>query len=129
MLLLDRIVRHDADSLAAEVEIREETLFREDEGVPAYVGLEYMAQACGAFAGASARIAGEEVKIGFLLGTRDFEAVVPFYRLGDYLTVTATPLYWDGGMGSFDCKIEIGGTLVATARLAVYQPDEDPRNG
>jgi predicted hotdog family 3-hydroxylacyl-ACP dehydratase len=128
MLLLDRIVRHDRDSLVAKVEVGPSTLFRTDGGVPSYVGLEYMAQACGAYAGALAHDAGEPAKIGFLLGTRDFSAEVPLFRDGECLTVTAALLYRDEGMASFDCKIEIDGKRLASARLSVYQPPQDPRH-
>lgn len=126
MLLLDAIVAHDAHRVVAELTIGEDTLFLEPGGVPSYVGLEYMAQACGAYAGATGRAAGEPVKIGFLLGTRDFKATTAFFRRGERLTVTATQLYNGDGMAAFDCRIDIAGQSVATARLAVYQPQESP---
>lgn len=129
MLLLDFIVAHDAQGVVAEVTIGEDTLFLEPGGVPSYVGLEYMAQACGAYAGALGRIKGEPVKIGFLLGTRDFKAGRAFFRRGERLTVTATQLYSEDGMGAFDCRIDIDGQSAATARLTVYQPQESPGDG
>lgn len=126
MMLLDAIVAHQPTGLVAEVTIGEDTLFLEADGVPSYVGLEYMAQACGAFAGAVGRAAGEPVKIGYLLGTRDYKASVAFFRRGERLTVTVTQLYSDDGMAAFDCRIDIAGHPVASARLAVYQPQENP---
>ena len=123
MILLDEIVSCDQASLVAAVTVGEATLFREPEGVPVHVGLEYMAQACGAYAGAVARESGEPVRIGFLLGTRQYRAHVPWFRLGDRLTVSATLLYQDEQMGAFDCRIEVRGRLAAEAQLNVYQPD------
>ena len=48
----------------------------------AWVGLEYMAQAIGAYAGYTARLRGEPVRIGYLLGTRRYECKPAKLRLG-----------------------------------------------
>jgi predicted hotdog family 3-hydroxylacyl-ACP dehydratase len=127
MILLDEVLAHDADALTAVVEIGADTLFAEPEGVPAYVGIEYMAQACGAFVGALARAAGQEPRIGYLLGTRNFEANVTWFRPRDRLVVTVTPVVRDEMMGAFDCRIARGGEVLATAQLNVYQPADAPR--
>lgn len=123
MLLLDEMLAYDADGARAVTTIGPTTLFLDGGAVPAHVGLEYMAQACGAFAGALARDAGEPVKIGFLLGTRHYRAYVPAFRLGERLTVSVGVVYRDEEMGAFDCRIEIGDRLAAEAQLTVYQPD------
>jgi predicted hotdog family 3-hydroxylacyl-ACP dehydratase len=123
MILLDEILGHDETSLSAAVHVSQESLFFEAGAVPVHVGLEYMAQACGAFAGALARERGEGVKIGFILGTRQYQAHVPAFRDGDNLLVTVTVLYQDEQMGAFDCRIEIADVLAAEAQLSVYQPD------
>ena len=70
MLLLDRIVSVDAESVCAEVRIRKDSLFCVDGGVGAWVGLEYIAQAIAVYAGFRAALRGEAVKVGFLLGTQ-----------------------------------------------------------
>jgi predicted hotdog family 3-hydroxylacyl-ACP dehydratase len=124
MLLLDRVLGCDEQSLTADVTIRESSPFAEADGVPAYVGLEFMAQSCGAFAGAQALRTGEPVRIGFLLGTRDYEASRPWFRQDERLVVTATMVFRDAEMGVFDCRIESGGETVATARLNVFQPQD-----
>ena len=82
MVLLDRLVAADDESLCAEVRIRADSLFFVDGGVGGWVGLEYMAQAIGAFAGYRARLRGEPVRIGFLLGTRRYECNAAKLRLG-----------------------------------------------
>ena len=69
--------------------IRRRRLFFDGGGVPAYVGLEWMAQACGAHVGALARDAGIPVRVGFLLGTREFTIHAPRFRLGERLIVGA----------------------------------------
>jgi predicted hotdog family 3-hydroxylacyl-ACP dehydratase len=93
--------------------------------MPSYVGLEYMAQACGAHAGVLARDAGAPVRIGFLLGTRQYQTDRPWFRFGDRLTVSVSMTYSDNEMASFSCRIEIAGATVADAQLNVIQPRSD----
>ena len=124
MLLLDKVVGYDDTAVVASVTITESSLFLTREGVPGHVAIEYMAQACGAFAGAMALDAGEPVKIGLLLGTRMCRVLMPWFRVGDRLTVSASIVFRDEQMAAFDCKIEIDGQLAADAQLKVYQPDD-----
>ena len=123
MILIDEIVHYDDASVVAGVTVREASLFREAAGVPCHVGLEYMAQACGAHVGALARDRGEPARVGFLLGARQYRAHVAWFRLGERLLVSAKVIYHDQQMGAFDCRIEVDGRLVAEAQLNVYQPD------
>ena len=87
MVLLDRVVSFEDENLVTEVTIREDTLFCEAGGVPGWIGVEYMAQAVAAHAGAHARLAGNPPAIGFLLGTRSYECSVSQFSLGETLTV------------------------------------------
>ena len=125
MLLLDKVVGYDDAGIVASVVISESSLLVTPEGVPGHVAIEYMAQACGAYAGAMALDAGAPVKIGFLLGTRLCRVLVPWFRVGDRLLVSASIVFHDEQLAAFDCKIEIGGRLVADAQLKVYQPEDD----
>ena len=68
--LVDRLVAWDEDSVAVELRVPHEGPFSDAEGVPAWVGVEYMAQAIAAWAGARALARGEPARPGFLLGTR-----------------------------------------------------------
>jgi predicted hotdog family 3-hydroxylacyl-ACP dehydratase len=123
MVLLDEILAYDERSLTAGLTVRATTPFLEADGVPIHVGLEYMAQACGAFAGVWARERGEAVKIGFILGTRQYRAHVPCFRHGERLVISVSVLYQDEQTGAFDCRIEVMGALAAEAQVSVYQPD------
>ena len=126
MVLLDEVLSVGDDALSAAVVIRRSAPFFEPGGVPCHIGIEYMAQACGAFAGAEARAAGEAVRIGYLLGTRRFTSVVDRFAEGDRLIVTAALSYRDEAMGVFDCRIERLGEKIATAQLTVFQPPHSP---
>ncbi len=124
MLLLDQVRGHDATTLVASVTIGAASAFLQAEGVPAHVGLEYMAQGCAAFAGITARAAGGTPRLGFLLGARRFEMHRPWFLPGEELLVTVTLTYRDEAMGSFTGRIEIAGNLAAEADLTVYEPPE-----
>jgi 3-oxoacyl-[acyl-carrier-protein] synthase I len=124
-ILLHEIVEQSAESLVARVHISDVVAFWTSKGVPSFVGLEYMAQACGAWAGCDAQSRGEAPKIGFLLGSRDYEATVPYFKRGETLSITARLEFQDGKLGSFTCTIDCGGAIYATARVSVYRPDPE----
>ena len=124
-VLLDSVLDWDQGRLDARVDIHAGSRFFEaGHGVPGYVGIEYMAQACGAYAGLEAKSNGEPVRIGFLLGTRRFTCSRPWFAAGDQLTVGIVEVLREGVMGVFDCHIAVNGAEVAAARLNVYQPED-----
>jgi predicted hotdog family 3-hydroxylacyl-ACP dehydratase len=123
MVLLDRVISADEERLCAEVSIRPDSMFCTAEGVGAWVGLEYMAQAVGAYAGYVAHLRGEAVKIGFLLGTRRFDCDRPYFSVGTRLQIHIKRVFQsENGMGSFECRIDDGAGEIARATLTVYQP-------
>nr|WP_211474507.1 hotdog family protein [Collimonas humicola] len=125
MVLLDRLLHAGAEELLAEVTIRTDSLFCRQHGVPAWVGVEYMAQAIAAYAGYTARQRGEEVKIGFLLGTRRYEAACAEFAIGSVLQVQVHRLLQaDNGIGSFECHIRASTSMqqLASATITVFQP-------
>ena len=126
MVLLDRVISVDENSLCAEVAIHPSSLFYADGGVGAWVGIEYMAQAIGAYAGYRARLRGEPIKIGFLLGTRRYESRRPFFPQGSVLKIyIKRVLESDNGLASFDCHIDDDGGEIASANVTVFQPADD----
>jgi predicted hotdog family 3-hydroxylacyl-ACP dehydratase len=123
MVLLDRVIAVDEESLCAEVRIRPDSLFCAASGVGAWVGLEYMAQTIAAFAGYTAYLRGEAVRPGFLLGARRYECTLPMFSPGNLLRVHVRRLLQsDNGLGSFQCRIEHEEQEIATATLTVFQP-------
>jgi predicted hotdog family 3-hydroxylacyl-ACP dehydratase len=123
MVIIDRIISADEESLCAEVGIREDSLFYQDGGVGAWVGIEYMAQAIAAHAGYLANLLGEPVKIGFLLGSRRYECCRPSFMLGDVLRIDVKRLLVsDNGIGSYDCSIHNMNKKLANATVTVFQP-------
>jgi 3-oxoacyl-[acyl-carrier-protein] synthase-1 len=124
MVLLDSVFSVDDDNLCAEVRIRPDSMFCDGTAVGAWVGIEYMAQAIAAHAGWLARRRGDGVKVGFLLGSRKYEASVPAFAVDSVLHVHVhRALQGDNGLGAFECRIDHGTDTLATATVTVYQPD------
>ena len=125
MRLVDRLVAWDKDSVAVELRVPEEGPFSHAEGVPAWVGVEYMAQTIAAWAGCHARAAGREPSIGFLLGTRRYESRTSWFPAGTVLRVEAIrELLGDNGLGMFRCRILGEGEELATANVSVFEPPD-----
>lgn len=124
MLLLDEIVGWNDACIVAAVTVRSDSMFLGEHGLPVHIAIEWMAQACGAWAGVRAIAKEQPVQIGFLLGTRNFKAHLSRFQVGDRVAVTATSVFNDGEMGVFDCRVERGSEVCVTARLNVFQPND-----
>lgn len=125
MVLLDRALGADTDNLRAEVRIHAGSIMADAQGVGAWVGIEYMAQAIAAHAGWLALERGEAVKVGFLLGSRKYETKVSHFTLGSLLQVHVhRVLQAENGLGAFECRIDIvdGMANAANATVTVFQP-------
>ncbi|MNG09287.1 hypothetical protein D3C84_927030 [compost metagenome] len=97
---------------------------RADGSLPAWVGIELMAQSVAAYAGCRARQQGRPVELGFLLGTRKFECNVEHFPAGAHLRIHALrSLEDDNGMGVFECHLR-GPGIHAMARLNVFRPPQ-----
>ena len=127
MVLLDRIIECDDNSLSAELVVRNDGLLGNDKTVPAWAGIEYMAQAIAAYAGVMAKRAGEPVKPGLLLGTRRYSSNVAEFKVGSTLTVRVKKIIQDNNLAAFECKIS-GVDVEISANLNIYQPPHnDPK--
>lgn len=128
MVLLDRVVSADHDNLCAEVRIHAGSMLGSQRGVGAWVGIEYMAQAIAAHAGWQGRQLGEPARVGFLLGSRKYQASVSYFVPGSVLRVHVhRVLQGENGLGAFDCRIDLVGApdealALATATVTVFQP-------
>lgn len=121
MVLLDRIIAFDQDGLTAEMVVRDDGLFGNEQGVPAWAGIEYMAQAVGAYAGIKSTLAGEPIRLGYLLGTRRYNSNVGSFAVGAVLTIQIKTIIQDEKLGVFDCAIR-GEGIEVNANLNVYRP-------
>ncbi|MDD1625400.1 MAG: hotdog family protein [Methylococcaceae bacterium] len=122
MVLLNRVIEFDEENMVAEVIVRDDGLFGDGSTVPAWLGIEYMAQTIAALGGMKRRLAGKPLNLGFLLGTRRYDCNLDIFPVGSVLTVSVKQLVEDQGLGVFDCRITAEG-ISASAKLNVYQPD------
>ena len=127
MALLEQVVSWNGEEIVTSVVIDQSAPFCNGEGVPAWFGLEYMAQTIAAYAGIKAKELDQAVKIGFLLGTRRYECSKNSFRVGELIRVSAREeVQGSNGLSAFNCCIFDGeDKLVAQANLNVFQP-EDP---
>ncbi|CAI8821869.1 MULTISPECIES: hotdog family protein [Pseudomonas] len=125
MILIDRILSFDEEQIHTCLTVKPDGLFSLSDGsLPAWVGVELMAQSVAAFAGCHARQKGNPVVLGFLLGTRKFECNVEVFPAGSELTIHGIrSLEDDNGMGVFECHIH-GPGIEASARLNVFRPPQ-----
>ncbi|WP_439331761.1 ApeP family dehydratase, partial [Pseudomonas viridiflava] len=80
MILINQVLAFDEEQIQTCLTVRAGGLFNEADGsLPAWVGVELMAQSMAAFAGCQARSKGDAVKLGFLLGSRKFECNVAHF--------------------------------------------------
>lgn len=123
MVLLDRIEELHDNGLTASVTITSASLFAEENGVPSWVGLEYMGQAIAAYAGACSRRDGKPVRIGFLVSTRRYEPGCAYFPLGTRLTISVESLTeGSNGLRVFECSIH-GPGVATTSNINVYMPE------
>ncbi len=124
MIFIDDVVESDHDSLVAIVRIRKGIPFyAPDYGVPAWVGLEYMAQSIAALAGLRATGAGKPVPLGLIIGCRNYACETGNFAPGLELRISVRELAAEEyGLGSFDCTIA-DPALIAQARVSVFGGD------
>ena len=127
MSLLSAILDYGEDWLQAEVVITAESMFADAQGVPAWIGLEYMAQTIAAYSGLKERLQGGRPKIGFLLGSRKYLCNAERFAIGQRLVVTASPeLQGSNGLNVFNAELH-GDGISASAVVNVFQPDDADR--
>jgi len=123
LLLLDSIDDYGPDWVTASVRIRSTSLLAEGRGVPAWVGIEYMAQAAAAYGGIEQCQRGQLPGIGFLLGARRYTATVPWFETGCELQLRAQVVLRDSSdLAVFACEIHDNASCLAQAEIKAYRP-------
>jgi predicted hotdog family 3-hydroxylacyl-ACP dehydratase len=123
MCLLDAIDGYGDDWLRASVVTRRSSLFAQDDGMPAWMGIEYMAQAAAAFGGIEQIQRGEKPSIGLLIGSRYYRAVRTLIPFDTRLDVLATIAMRDAeDFAAYDCALSIADAPIAQCTLKAYRP-------
>ena len=125
MLLIDRALEANDDTITASAVVHADTIFVENGRLPAHALLEYMAQTMGLWACWQAKQAGLPPPVGFLLGTRSLTLAVDSVSVGSDLALRATRIYIsDEGLAQFDCETRLNGELIACAKINAFQPKD-----
>jgi predicted hotdog family 3-hydroxylacyl-ACP dehydratase len=122
-IVLDRLLSLDEEGCTAQARVRADCPFLNASGdLPAWVGLEMMAQAASAFSGWRNTLSGRPVRVGYLLGTRSFDATEPAFPVGTDLEVEVKVIFLDeSGPSAFRCELRRAGLPVARATLKALE--------
>ena len=126
MCLIDQVSQYTPEATICLFTPSADAWYADAEGaMPAWFGLEIMAQAIAAHVSLTARQRGEPPKLGALLGSRDFSSQRASYPATIPLRITATLEYRDSsGLAAYACRIESEGREVSCAKLKVYEPED-----
>jgi len=124
MILIDQLVAVSGQGGTCEVTVTSHSMFLEASGVPAFVGIEYMAQSVAAYGGYQSYLANEPIAVGLLLGTRRLELYCQFFELGQTLRIHVVHVWGKHELMRFRCTITsvAEGTLLQQAELNVFKP-------
>ncbi len=132
MVLIDKVLNVDIKNqiVKTSVKIHDNKIFfnKEINGISPLVGIEFMAQTIGCYAYYKA---GKTIpKIGFLLGTRQYENKLEKFENGKTYIITAREIYGDNELVSFECLIYNEGedenpeNYIAKATINAFQPKD-----
>ena len=127
MLWIARVLHVDDDGVVAEATVDDDHVLADPDGdgLPGWMGIEFMAQAIAAWAGARALARGEPARPGFLLGTRRYACRRPRLAWGLHLRIEARrEMMGDNGLGMFACRLLAGDEEIATANVSVFEPPD-----
>jgi predicted hotdog family 3-hydroxylacyl-ACP dehydratase len=125
MILLDAVVDAGDEHIVCRRGVRAGQCFVDADGaLPAWCGVELMAQCVAAWSGWQARREQRPIRLGFLLGTRHYRCDVDAFPAGSELRIEALRSFHDDhGMAKFLCRIDAPG-VHAEAKLTVFSPTD-----
>jgi predicted hotdog family 3-hydroxylacyl-ACP dehydratase len=130
MLLLSRIIDYDLEekTLCAEYDITENCIFYNPavEGVPAWAGFEFLAQAISALSGLRGRISGEEPKIGYILSVSSMQIDSQFFQAGNTVQINVKESGCMDQVYNFEGTVFLEGKKVLDGKLTVIEMDFTP---
>jgi len=131
MLLLDRIIDYDIEhSIRAEYNITENCIFYDhvQDGVPAWVGFEFIAQAIAALTGIRKRARGEKPKIGFILSIPFMRMEIPFYKNNSLIEVRAKENDCTDMISTFEGEAFLENKKIMEVKLMVMEVSDEKFN-
>jgi predicted hotdog family 3-hydroxylacyl-ACP dehydratase len=126
MLLIDAVLTCEDEVLTAQARVRSDAWYADADGaMPAWIGIELMAQAIAAHVALIAMRGGGRARPGVLLGSRSYAAQTPAFPAGARLMIEAKELLRsEEGHGAYECTIDHEGVRCAEAVVKVFQPTD-----
>ncbi|CAD6510214.1 hypothetical protein LMG28727_00319 [Paraburkholderia kirstenboschensis] len=126
MLLIDAVTAFDEETLSARASVHADAWYADAQGgMPAWIGIELMAQSIAAHVALLAMRGGGRARPGVLLGSRSYKALQPSFARGAQLLIRATELLRsDEGHGAYECTIHHDDVCCAEAVIKVFQPSD-----
>ncbi|MDA3810726.1 MAG: hypothetical protein PF518_10430 [Spirochaetaceae bacterium] len=129
MLLIEQLDQYDLieNKLSSSIKITESSEFfcPSDNYVPVWISFEYMAQSIAILSGISHADDGDEPKIGFIIGVRDFKAAVPGFKPGDELVIFVEQTFRDGNVAVFNGEVLINDKVCSSAIINVIENNQE----
>ncbi|MGF6999174.1 hotdog family protein [Paraburkholderia sp. GAS32] len=124
MLLIDAVSTFSEDALSARATVHADAWYADADGaMPAWIGIELMAQAIAAHVALLAMRCGGQARPGVLLGSRSYRALQPSFAGDAQLLIHATELLRsEEGHGAYECTIHHGDVCCAEAVIKIFQP-------
>jgi len=126
LLLIDAVTAFDEQTLSARATVHADAWYADAQGaMPAWIGIELMAQSIAAHVALLAMRGGGRARPGVLLGSRSYKALQPSFAGGAQLLIRATELLRsDEGHGAYECTIHHDAVCCAEAVIKVFQPSD-----
>jgi predicted hotdog family 3-hydroxylacyl-ACP dehydratase len=126
MLLLDSVSAFNDETLTAHATVRSDAWYADATGaMPAWIGVELMAQAIAAHVALLAMRDGGKARPGVLLGSRSYQAQKTSFPRDARLSIEVKELLRsEGGHGAYECSIVHDAECCAQAIVKVFQPTD-----
>jgi len=128
MLLLDRVIDYDIEnSIRAEYNITEDCIFYDPvlDGVPAWAGFEFFAQAISALTGIRKREKGEKPNIGFILSIPSMRMEIPLFKNGSSVEVSVKENDCTDMIYTYEGEAFLKGIKVMEGKLMVMEVNDE----
>lgn len=127
MVLLDSLVDESQENFTATLKTSDESLLVTNQGIPAFCGIEYMAQSIAAYNNiyAMSGVKSETPKIGFIIAIRKFESTIDYFPLDRDLFIKIEPILVVANSGSFNCTISMDNETICSGKITAYEPSDE----
>ncbi|UTF59736.1 hypothetical protein [Gilvimarinus sp. DA14] len=129
MRLVDRVVSASPNKVVSSLQVSRDNIFYDDQlgGVPAWAGIEFMAQTAAVWLGLADERAGRAIAPAFLVSTRHYSANVPVFAEGACLDVAVEVAVSEAQVVAFNGSIYASAHSdhhLVEAVFSAYRPDD-----